>query len=327
MTSLELIHMNSIVALKGRLSLPVIGSPLFMISAPDLVIAQCRAGVIGSMPSLNARPAAQLDDWLAEISERLGNHDKQHPNSPSAPFAINLIVHRSNNRLQHDLAICIKHRVPIIIVSLGVRAEVNDAIHSYGGLVFHDVTSQKFAHKAIESGADGLILIAAGAGGHASTLSPFALVQETRSWYDGPLALSGAISTGRAILASEVMGADFAYIGSAFIATDESMAALKYKKMIVESEAADIIYTNAFTGIHGNFLKASIVNAGYSLAELTSGNSSKMEFSTSVGEVWKDIWGAGQGIGIIKSVEPTERLIARLRQEYEDAKKSIARLI
>ncbi|MFB9970944.1 NAD(P)H-dependent flavin oxidoreductase [Pseudoroseomonas cervicalis] len=254
--------MTLLHGLKGRLRLPLIGSPLFIISVPELVVAQCRAGVIGSMPSLNARPAEQLDDWLSEIRERLAAHDAANPDRPAAPFAINLIVHRSNDRLEQDLALCVKHRVPLVITSLGARPEVFEAVHSYGGHVLHDVINQTFAHKAVEKGADGLVLVAAGAGGHAGTQSPFALLQETRRWFDGPVALSGAIASGRGILAAEAMGADFAYLGSAFIATEEARAVPDYKQMLVEAGAEDIVYTNLITGVHGNYLKPSLRRAG-----------------------------------------------------------------
>jgi nitronate monooxygenase len=311
--------MTLLASLKGRLSLPVIGSPLFIISVPDLVVAQCTAGVIGSMPSLNARPASQLEDWLAEIRERLDAHDAHHPEAPSAPFAINLIVHRSNDRLDHDLALCTKYRVPLIITSLGARPEVNDAVHAYGGFVMHDVINQTFAHKAVEKGADGLILVAAGAGGHAGSLSPFALMQETRAWFDGPIALSGAIASGRSILAAQVMGADFAYIGSAFIATEEARAAEAYKRMIVDSKAADIVYSDLFSGVLGNYLRGSISNAGLDPDALPAPDRSKIDFSSDRKRAWKDIWGSGQGIGVVREIEPAAALISRLRDEYRQA--------
>ena len=305
--------------LHGRLTLPVIGSPLFIISVPDLVVAQCTAGVVGSMPSLNARPAEQLDDWLAEIRERLAAHDARHPEAPAAPFAVNLIVHRSNDRLERDIALCVKHRVPLVITSLGARPEVNEAIHSYGGFVLHDVINQRFAHSAIEKGADGLILVAAGAGGHAGTLSPFALVQETRAWFDGPIALSGAIATGRAILAAQAMGADFAYVGTAFIASEEARAPDAYKRMIVGSAASDIVYSNLFTGVHGNYLRGSIAAAGLDPDQLEISDPSRMDFSSSRKKAWKDIWGAGQSVGAIHAIEPAAAVIARLRREYQEA--------
>ncbi|MCR0982991.1 NAD(P)H-dependent flavin oxidoreductase [Roseomonas populi] len=305
--------------LRQRLRLPVIGSPLFIISVPDLVVAQCTSGVVGSMPSLNARPAEQLDEWLAEIRERLDAHDAAHPDRPSAPFAINLIVHRSNDRLEHDLALCAKHRVPIVITSLGARPDVNEAVHAYGGYVLHDVINQTFARKAVEKGADGLVLVAAGAGGHAGSTSPFALVQETRAWFDGAIALSGAIATGRAILAAQVMGADVAYIGSAFIATEEARAAEGYKAMIVEGAAGDIVYSDLFTGVMGNYLRPSIRNAGLDPDNLPRPDPSSVNFSTNRNKPWKDIWGSGQGIGAIGAVQPAAELIARLRAEYEAA--------
>ncbi|WP_458094099.1 NAD(P)H-dependent flavin oxidoreductase [Roseomonas sp. WA12] len=309
--------------LRQRLSLPVIASPLFIISVPDLVVAQCTSGVVGSMPSLNARPAEQLEDWLAEIRERLDAHDAAHPDRPSAPFAINLIVHRSNDRLDHDLALCAKHHVPLIITSLGARPEVNEAVHAYGGYVLHDVINQTFARKAVEKGADGLVLVAAGAGGHAGSISPFALVQETRAWFDGVIALSGAIATGRAILAAQVMGADVAYIGSAFIATEEARAAEAYKAMIVEGAAGDIVYSDLFTGVRGNYLRASIERAGLDPDALPAADPSKIDFSSTRVKPWKDVWGSGQGIGAINGIQPTAALIARLRAEYTDALHSV----
>jgi nitronate monooxygenase len=304
---------------------PVIASPMFIISTPKLVIAQCKAGVVGSMPALNARPAAQLEDWLAEITETLAAYNAANPDKPAAPFAINQIVHKSNDRLDHDLAMCVKYKVPIIITSLGAREDVNQAVHGYGGVVLHDVINNKFAHKAVEKGADGLIAVAAGAGGHAGTTSPFALVQEIREWFDGPLALSGSIANGRAILAARAMGADFAYIGSAFIATEEARAVDAYKQMIVDSAASDVIYTSKFTGVHGNYLRGSIVAAGMDPEALGNGDPSQMSFgsSESGGKVWKDIWGCGQGIGAIKKVVPTAELVARLKGEYEAAKREL----
>src|SRR6516225_4827734 len=286
----------------GGLRLPVIGSPLFIISNPKLVIAQCKAGIVGSMPALNARPAAQLDEWLAEITESLAAHDRDHPESPAAPFAINQIVHKSNDRLEHDMAVCAKYKVPVVITSLGARTDVNDAVHSWGGIVLHDIINNTFAHKAVEKGADGLIAVAAGAGGHAGTKSPFALVQEIREWWDGPLLLSGAISTGDAVLAAQAMGADFAYVGSAFIATDEARAPEGYKQMIVASTSDDIVYSNLFTGVLGNYLRGSIVAAGLDPENLPQSDPSKMNFSAA--KAWKDIWGSGQGIGAISEVVP-----------------------
>jgi nitronate monooxygenase len=313
--------MSLLETLKGRLSLPAIGSPLFIVSVPDLVVAQCTSGIVGSMPSLNARPAEQFEEWLIEIRERLAQHDARHPDRPAAPFAINLIVHRSNDRLEHDLAVCVKHRVPIIITSLGARPEVNEAVHSYGGHVLHDVINQTFARKAIEKGADGLILVAAGAGGHAGATSPFALVQETRAWFDGPIALSGAIAGGSSILAAEAMGADFAYIGSAFIATPEARAVEEYKRMILESGAQDIIYTNLITGVHGNYLKPTLRRAGLDPDNLPTEGGSQMSFGTDRSKRrWKDIWGSGQGIGVLKEVVPAAGLVARFRREYHAAR-------
>ncbi|MDR3464977.1 MAG: nitronate monooxygenase family protein [Xanthobacteraceae bacterium] len=310
---------------KGRLSLPVIGSPLFIVSNPDLVIAQCKAGVVGSFPALNARPAALLDEWLARIIEELAAYDRAHPERPSAPFAVNQIVHKSNNRLDQDMALCEKYKVPMVITSLGAREELNQAVHRWGGITFHDVINQTFAHKAIEKGADGLVLVAAGAGGHAGTLSPFPFVAETRKWFDGPIALSGAIGNGRAIRAARVLGADFAYIGSAFIATTEANAVETYKAMITTSTAADIVYSNLFTGVHGNYLKPSIVAAGLDPDNLPVSDPSKMNFGTDAdGErakpkAWKEIWGSGQGVGSIDKVLPTAELVARFKAEYDAA--------
>jgi nitronate monooxygenase len=313
-----------------RVRFPVIGSPLFIISNPKLVIAQCKAGIVGSMPALNARPASQLDEWLAEITEALAAHDRAHPESPAAPFAINQIVHKSNDRLEHDMQVCAKYKVPITITSLGARADVNEAVHSWGGIVLHDVINNVFAHKAIEKGADGLIPVAAGAGGHASVKSPFAMVQEIRDWFGGPLALSGSISSGGAILAALAMGADFAYIGSAFIATDEARAADGYKKMITESNSDDIVYSNFYTGIHGNYLKGSIRNAGMDPEKLPESDPSKMNFATSDGanaaKAWKDIWGCGQGIGAIREVVPAADLAARFKREFNEARARLSAL-
>ena len=310
---------------KGRLSLPVIAAPLFIISNPDLVIAQCKAGIVGSFPALNARPAALLDEWLARIIEELGAYDKAHPERPSAPFAVNQIVHKSNNRLEQDLALCEKYKVPMVITSLGAREELNQAVHGWGGVVFHDVINQKFARKAVEKGADGLVLVAAGAGGHAGQLSPLAFVAETRKWFDGPIALSGAIGTGRAIRAARVLGADFAYIGSAFIATDEANAVDTYKQMITASGAEDIVYSNLFTGVHGNYLKPSILAAGMDPDNLPVSDPSKMNFGTDASgervkpKAWKEIWGSGQGVGSVDKVIPAAELIARFRTEYDAA--------
>jgi nitronate monooxygenase len=306
---------------------PVIGSPLFIISNPALVIAQCKAGVVGSMPALNARPAAQLDEWLAEITEALAAHDKANPDSLAAPFAINQIVHKSNDRLEHDMQVCAKYKVPIIITSLGAREDVNKGVQAWGGLVLHDVINNVFAHKAIEKGADGLIPVAAGAGGHASVKSPFAMVQEIREWFGGPIALSGSISSGGAVLAAQAMGADFAYIGSAFIATTEARAVDGYKQMITESNSDDIVYSNFYTGIHGNYLKGSIKNAGMDPDKLPESDPSKMNFSTGEGanaaKAWKDIWGCGQGIGAIREVMSAADMVARFKREYAEAKARI----
>ena len=312
--------MSKLPAVLQQLKFPVIASPLFIISNPKLVIAQCIAGVVGSMPALNARPASQLDEWLAEISETLAAHNKAHPDRPAAPFAINQIVHKSNDRLEHDMAMCVKYKVPIIITSLGAREDVNAAAHSYGGIVLHDIINNKFAKKAIEKGADGLVAVAAGAGGHAGVKSPFALIQEIREWFDGPIALSGAIANGGAILAAQAMGADFAYIGSAFIATEEARAAEEYKQAIVEASSDDIVYSNLFTGVHGNYLAPSIRNAGLDPENLPESDASKMNFGGDAKKAWKDIWGCGQGIGAVKAVLPTADLVARLQSEYEEAR-------
>ncbi|MGO6818092.1 NAD(P)H-dependent flavin oxidoreductase [Rhizobium leguminosarum] len=308
--------------LKDRLRLPVIGSPLFIISHPALTLAQCKAGIVGAFPALNARPESQLDEWLAEITEELARHDAAHPERPAAPFAVNQIVHMSNKRLEHDLTLCVKYKVPIVISSLGAVPEVNAAVHSYGGIVLHDIINNRHAHSAIRKGADGLIAVAAGAGGHAGTLSPFALVQEIREWFDGPLLLAGAIATGGAILAAEAMGADMAYIGSPFIATEEARAADAYKQAIVEGAASDIVYSNYFTGVHGNYLKPSIVAAGMDPDNLPLADVSKMDFEQAVGgaKAWKDIWGSGQGISAIKAVEPVAKLVDRLEAEYRAAR-------
>jgi nitronate monooxygenase len=307
----------------GSLPLPIIGAPLFIISNPKLVIAQCKAGVVGSMPSLNARPAEQLDEWLAEITESLAAHNKANPDRPAAPFAINQIVHKSNDRLDHDMQMCAKYKVPIVITSLGARTDVNDAVHAWGGVVMHDIINNFFAKKAIEKGADGLIAVAAGAGGHAGVKSPFALIQEIREWFDGPVALSGAIASGSAVLAAQAMGADFAYIGSAFIATEEARAVDGYKQMIVESTSDDIVYSNLFTGVHGNYLKGSVRAAGLDPDKLPESDPSKMNFGGASTKAWKDIWGCGQGIGHIKRVEPAAELIARLSHEYQLARQRV----
>ena len=312
--------MSKLPAVLQQLKFPVIASPLFIISNPKLVIAQCKAGVVGSMPALNARPAEQLEEWLIEITEALAAHNRAHPDKPAAPFAINQIVHKSNDRLEYDMAMCVKFKVPIIITSLGAREDVNAAAHSYGGIVLHDIINNKFAKKAIEKGADGLVAVAAGAGGHAGVKSPFALIQEIREWFDGPIALSGAIANGGAILAAQAMGADFAYIGSAFIATEEARAAEEYKQAIVEASSDDIVYSNLFTGVHGNYLAPSIRNAGLDPENLPESDASKMNFGGDAKKAWKDIWGCGQGIGAVKAVLPTADLVARLQSEYEEAR-------
>ncbi|HOW49253.1 MAG TPA: nitronate monooxygenase family protein [Rubrivivax sp.] len=305
--------------------LPIIGSPLFIISNPNLVIEQCKAGVIGAMPALNARPASQLDEWLAEITETLAAYDRANPGKPAAPFAINQIVHKSNDRLDHDMQMCAKYKVPIVISSLGARVEVNQAVHAWGGVVLHDIINNTHAHKAIDKGADGLIPVAAGAGGHAGVKSPFALVAEIREWFDGPIALSGAIGTGAGVLAALACGADFAYIGSAFIATEEARASDAYKQCIVDSSSDDIVYSNLFTGVHGNYLAPSIRNAGLDPDNLGHSDPSKMSFGSDYGakKAWKDIWGCGQGIGAVKKVVPVAELVARLKREYEQARRRI----
>ncbi len=308
----------------ATLPLPIIGAPLFIISNPKLVIEQCKAGVVGAMPALNARPASLLDDWLAEITETLAAWNKANPDKPAAPFAINQIVHKSNDRLDHDMAMCAKYKVPIIITSLGARTDVNDAVHAWGGVVMHDIINNFFAKKAIEKGADGLIAVAAGAGGHAGVKSPFALIQEIREWFDGPVALSGSIASGGAVLAAQAMGADFAYIGSAFVATEEARAAEGYKQMIVDSSSDDIVYSNLFTGVHGNYLKGSIMASGLDPDNLPESDASKMDFGGSGAKAWKDVWGCGQGIGAIKSVQPAAELIGRLIREYQSARERVA---
>jgi nitronate monooxygenase len=312
--------------LKDRLRLPVVASPLFIISHPDLTLAQCKAGVVGAFPALNARPESQLDEWLAMITEELAAYDAQHPDRPSAPFAVNQIVHTSNKRLEHDLMMCVKYKVPIVISSLGAVPEVNAAVHSYGGIVLHDVINNRHASSAIRKGADGLIAVATGAGGHAGTLSPFALIQEIREWFDGPLLLAGAISTGGGILAAQAMGADMAYIGSPFIATEEARAQDAYKQMIVASQANDIVYSNYFTGIHGNYLKGSITASGMDPEALPAADPSKMDFEAAVSgpKAWKEIWGAGQGIGAVKAVVPVAELIDRLETEYNAARQKLS---
>ncbi|OJV71605.1 MAG: 2-nitropropane dioxygenase [Burkholderiales bacterium 64-34] len=312
--------MSKLPAALQNLSLPVIGSPLFIISNPKLVIEQCKAGVVGSMPALNARPAELLGEWLAEITETLAAYNKANPDKPAAPFAINQIVHKSNDRLEHDMQVCAKYKVPIIITSLGAREDVNQAVHAWGGIVLHDIINNKFAHKAIEKGADGLIAVAAGAGGHAGVKSPFALIQEIRQWFDGPVALSGSIASGDAVLAAQAMGADFGYIGSAFIATHEARASDAYKQAIVDGNSDDIVYSNLFTGVHGNYLAPSIRAAGMDPDNLPESDPSKMNFGGDAKKAWKDIWGCGQGIGAINAVTSTAELVGKLRREYEAAR-------
>jgi nitronate monooxygenase len=313
--------------LRGRLRLPVVGAPLFVISTPDLVLAQCRAGIMGAFPALNARPASMLDEWLHRIKEELSAWDQANPARPAAPFAVNQIVHKSNNRLEEDLALCVKHKVPVIITSLGAREELNQAVHSYGGITLHDVIDNRFAHKAIEKGADGLIPVAAGGGGHAGTLSPFALMQEIREWFSGPVALAGSIANGASILAALACGADLAYIGSAFIATREAHAPEAYKKMIVDSSAVDIVYTNLFTGVHGNYLKPSVEQAGLDPANLPASDVSKMNFASGgnmEAKAWRDIWGCGQGIGVIHDVLAVAELVDKLERELIEANSQLS---
>ena len=305
------------------LKFPVIASPLFIISDTKVWIAQCKGGGVGSMPARNARPAEQLEEWLIEITEALAAHNREHPDQPAAPFAINQIVHKSNDRLEHDMALCVKYKVPIIITSLGAREDVNAAAHSYGGIVMHDVINNKFAKKAIEKGADGLIAVAAGAGGHAGVKSPFALIQEIREWFDGPVALSGSIATGGAVLAAQAMGADFAYIGSAFIATDEARAGEDYKQAVVDGTSDDIVLSNLFTGVHGNYLAPSIRKAGLDPDNLPESDPSQMNFGGGAAKAWKEIWGCGQGIAAVKAVLPAAELVARLKREYQAAKQRV----
>jgi len=311
-----------------RLRLPAIGAPLFIVSNPDLVIAQCKAGIVGSFPALNARPQSLLDEWLHRITEELAAWDRDHPDSLSAPYAVNQIVHRSNDRLQQDMMTCAKWRVPIVITSLGALVEVNEAVHGWGGITLHDIINDRFARKAVEKGADGLIAVATGAGGHAGIMSPFALIQEIRDWFSGPLILSGAIATGRAILAAQAMGADLAYIGSPFIATEEANASAEYKEGIVEGRAADIVYSSLFTGVHGNYLKKSVIAAGLDPANLPEGDLSTMNFGTGEGskaKAWRDIWGSGQGIGAIDRVRPAADYVAELARGYAEAKADLLR--
>ncbi len=316
-------------ALFDRLRLPVIGSPLFIVSGVELVIAQCKAGIVGSFPALNARPQSQLDEWLHRITEELAAWNRDNPDRPAAPYAVNQIVHRSNDRLEADLATCAKWQVPIVITSLGAQEAVNQAVHSWGGIALHDVINDRFAHKAVEKGADGLILVCTGAGGHAGQLSPFAFVQETRAWFDGPIILSGSIATGGAVLAAQAMGADLGYIGSPFIATTEANAEADYKAGIVDSSASDIVYTNLFTGVHGNYLRSSIVASGLDPDNLPVSDPSTMNFgsggNTKV-KAWRDIWGSGQGIGAIKAVMPVADFVDRLDREYRDARARIGAL-
>jgi len=309
--------------LRDTLSLPLVAAPMFIVSNPELVIAQCKAGVVGSFPALNARPAAELEAWLQRITSELEAYNRANPERPAAPFAVNQIVHGSNDRLQHDLQMCVKYKVPIVITSLGAKEIVNDTVHSYGGITLHDIISDRFARKAVEKGADGLIAVAAGAGGHAGTTSPFALVQEIREWFDGPLLLSGSIATGDGILAAQAMGADLAYMGSAFIATTEANAVQAYKQAIVDYSSADIVNSNLFTGVHGNYLRPSIVAAGLDPDKLPDGDISSMNFGSggdTSAKAWKDIWGCGQGIGAVKAVVPTAELVARLQREYQAAR-------
>ena len=316
--------MSKLPAALSNLPFPVIASPLFIISNPKLVIEQCKAGVVGSMPALNARPAEQLEEWLIEITETLAAYNKANPDKPAAPFAINQIVHKSNDRLEHDMAMCVKYKGPIIITSLGAREDINQAAHSYGGVVLHDIINNKFAHKAIEKGADGLIAVAAGAGGHAGEKSPFALIQEIRQWFDGPVALSGSIASGDAVLAAQAMGADFAYIGSAFIATHEARAADAYKQAIVDCNSDDIVYSNLFTGVHGNYLAPSIKSAGLDPSNLPVSDPSTMNFGGDAKKAWKDIWGCGQGIGAVDAVVSTADFVAKLKQQYASARARLA---
>lgn len=310
-----------------KLRLPVIGSPLFIISGPELVIAQCKAGIVGSFPALNARPSGVLDEWLHQITQELAAHNRDNPDRPAAPFAVNQIVHRTNNRLEEDIEVCGKWQVPLVITSLGAREDLNQAVHAWGGIVMHDVINNRFANKAIEKGADGLIPVAAGAGGHAGAISPFALMQEIREWFDGPIALSGAIACGRSILAAQAMGADFAYIGSPWIATHEARAMDDYKAMIAASSSDDIIYSSLFTGVHGNYLRPSITRAGLDPENLPESDPTKMNFGSggnTEAKAWKDIWGSGQGIGAVKAVESVADRVDRLEAEYNAARAELA---
>jgi nitronate monooxygenase len=312
-------------AIFDRLRLPVIGAPLFIVSNPDLVIAQCKSGIVGSFPALNARPQSQLDEWIHQITEELAAHDRDHPEAPAAPFAVNQIVHRSNDRFEEDMTTCAKWKVPIVITSLGAREDLNHAVHDWGGITLHDIIDDRYAHKAIEKGADGIIAVAAGAGGHAGKWSPFALVQEIRKWFDGPLILSGAIATGGAVLAAQAMGADFAYIGSPFIATPEARATEEYKQAITEGGAADIVTSALFTGVSGNYLRASILAAGLNPDDLPAPGPDAMNFQSATGaKAWRDIWGSGQGIGVVDKVTPAAELIDRLAREYGDARRRLS---
>ncbi|TSI16654.1 nitronate monooxygenase family protein [Brevibacterium aurantiacum] len=318
--------MNSFANILPQLRLPVLGSPMFIASGPDLVKAQCQAGIIGSFPTLNARPASMLADWLDEICETNAAFTAANPDRPAAPFAVNLIVHRSNNRLEADLAEVVRHQAPIVITSLGAREEVNEAVHSYGGIVLHDVINNKFAHKAVEKGADGVIAVAAGAGGHAGALSPFALVQEIRSWFDGPVLLSGAIAHGRSVLAALAAGADCAYVGSAFLSTTEANVTDDYKQMVVDSAAEDVVYSSYFTGVKGNYLRGSITASGLDPDDLPEADPTKMDFGTREGsdsKAWKDIWGSGQGIGVLNEKSTTAELVDSLAAQFEAAKKEL----
>ncbi len=310
--------------LRGQLALPVIGAPMFIVSHPDMVIAQCTSGIVGSFPALNARPKEELDGWLARVRGGLDAHRAAHPGARVAPFAVNQIIHASNDRLDHDLDLCVKHRVPIVITSLRAPAGIVEPVHRYGGLVFHDVVNVRHAEKALEAGVDGLILVCAGAGGHAGTLSPFALLGEVRRFHAGPIALAGSITTGRAVLAALAMGADFAYMGTRFIASAEANAPDAYKRMIVESKAADVLYTPYFTGVHGNYLRPSIAAAGLDPDRLPASDKSAMSFGSARPKAWRDVWGAGQGVGTVDEVLPVREIVARLSREYEDARRTLA---
>lgn len=309
-----------------RLRIPVIGAPMFIVSNPKLVIAQCTSGIVGSFPALNARPASLLDEWLHEVTEALAAWDRDHPDSPAAPFAVNQIVHRSNDRFEHDMEVCAKWKIPIVITSLGARVELNEAVHAWGGITLHDIIDDRFARKAVEKGADGIIAVACGAGGHAGRWSPFALIQEIRAWFDGPLILSGAIANGGSVLAAQAAGADLAYVGSPFIATEEANAPDEYKQGIVEAGAADIVYTDLFTGVHGNYLRSSIVSAGLDPENLAGIDPTAMKFGSegsAKAKAWRDIWGSGQGIGVIDRVRPASEYVDMLAAQYREAKSRI----